>query len=60
VPAFVIKGDVPYIQNGRHAAFMIKGDAPLVIRVSLYLHNQRCTIGMRLSLLSQKRVSLGY
>jgi hypothetical protein len=41
---------------GDTPAFMIKGDAPLVMHVSLYLHNRQCKIVMHVSLLS--RVSL--
>jgi hypothetical protein len=53
-PAFVIKGDTHTFVMGdrmRDAlTFMIKGDVPLETRL-LYLHNQRCAIGMWVSLL---------
>jgi hypothetical protein len=36
---------------GDVSAFMIKGDMPLVMHVSLYLHNRQCVIVMHVSLL---------
>jgi hypothetical protein len=36
---------------------VIKGDTPLVMSVSIYLHNRTCTIGTHVSLLSQKQMS---
>jgi hypothetical protein len=62
-PAFVIKGDAcAFVMEdgmGDTPAFVIKGDAPLEMSL-LYLHNQRCAIGMCVSLLSQKRLHLRY